>query len=188
MEAAPESRGLSGDFLDLSCCVLADEAWLYHVLKSPGVKRISLRGCVFEPDNVGLHNAFVARLGSIGLASSLEWIDLRGLRPDEGPLLAFVASLHQKKIEVLVGVVNKTLGLKLLDRASSSVALGFGDSNVAFVKGRRACFALIAELVKKGETTQISGIRSDIDDTVDPSVERSKTTTKEKPKKPWQKK
>ncbi len=188
--SSPSSLSADSDssFLDLSCCVLGNEAWLFSLLRSSYLRRISVRGCVFDPDSVASHSAFVSRLGSMQLSANLEWIDLRGLRPEEDALISFVSSLRQKKIQVLIGVVSKTVGLKLLERASSSVSLGFGESeNVVFIHGRRADFAAVAQLVKNGQTSEISGIRTDIDDSADPKQPIVKTRS-ERPKKPWEKK
>lgn len=178
--------------LDFSCCVLAaDNPWLLNLLRSVSLKEISLRGCVLEPDTVDAHSQFVSRLGSIGLSDSLELIDVRGLRPSESSLCSFVASLGQRgKIKVLIGVVSKQTGLKLIERASSNVSLGFGDSvNVVFVHGKRAAFAAVGELVRNGKQSEIRGIRSDIDDAADPAqrVVESSKSLKPRPMKPWEK-
>ncbi len=178
--------------LDLSCSVLPetaeDAAWLHLALRSGQLRRVSFRGCVFSHDTVANHSAFVSRLGSSGLSPAVEWIDLRGLRPDEAALLSLVASLaHHKRIELVVGVVSKSVGLRLLERAGANVSLGFGgDAELALVRGRRADFAAVAELVKKGETAKIGGIRSECDDAVDKTLVASKPAGT-RPKKPWEK-
>jgi hypothetical protein len=177
---------LSVDELDLSCCVLGDEDWLFQVLRSSQWKKISLRGCVFDPDSVASHSSFVSQLGSIGLSNALGWIDLRGLRPEESALLAFVASLRQKRIHVVIGIVSKSVGMNLLNRASNNVMLGFGEA-VVFVPGRRADFAAVASLIKDGKDSEIAGIRTDIDDSADPKQKTSEKRS-ERPKKPWESK
>jgi hypothetical protein len=182
----------NGGTLDLSCSVLPetaeDAAWLHRALRSGQLRRVSFRGCVFPHDTVANHAAFVSRLGSSGLAAAVEWMDLRGLRPDEAALLSLVASLaHHKKMELVVGAVPKSLGLKLLERAGTNVSLGFGgDAELALVRGRRIDFAAVAELVKSGETAKIGGIRSECDDAVDRTLVASKSACA-RPKKPWEK-
>ncbi len=175
----------------MSCCVLPetaeDAAWLHLALRAPGLKRVSFRGSVFSHDTVEAHSAFVRRLGSCGLATSVEWLDVRGLRPDDDALVSLVASLaHHKKIAVAVGLVSKTVGMRLLERAGSNVALGLGgDDDMAMVRGRRADFAAVAELVKQGKEKSIAGIR-EVDDKADKTLVAS-VSSAERRKKPWEK-